>query len=110
MPGGEEESDRWDRQCPMGVLYPSGECNHGTHVAGIVAGRSGVSGSPGPGVAPEADIIAIQVFSRVLVTALVHGTSDIMKGLERVYELRNTYSIASVNMSLGGNYTNLLRY
>ncbi|MGQ3039013.1 MAG: S8 family serine peptidase, partial [Neoaquamicrobium sediminum] len=29
-------------------------------------------------------------------------TSDQIKGLERVYALRNTYDIAAVNMSLGG--------
>ena len=49
---------------PYGGNCPAGECSHGTHVAGIAAGNSGVSGSPGPGVAPGAGIIAIQVFSR----------------------------------------------
>ena len=36
-------------------------CDHGTHVAGIVAGK----GSTFSGVAPDANLIAIQVFTRV---------------------------------------------
>jgi subtilisin len=79
-------------------------CDHGTHVAGIVAGK----GSTFNGVAKDATLIAIQVFSRFEgsncgggVCALSY-TSDQIKALERVYALRSTYKIASVNMSLGG--------
>ena len=40
-------------------------CDHGTHVAGIVAGRpTSLSIGTVRGVAPDADIIAIHVFSR----------------------------------------------
>jgi subtilisin family serine protease len=111
-PGGAEESQAEGSAMPYGGSCLSGECDHGTHVAGIAAGRSGIIGSPGPGVAPEASIIAIQVFSRFVSLEYCGSsqpctrsfTSDQMAGLERVYELRNTYSIASVNMSLGGGY------
>ncbi|MCA9918631.1 MAG: S8 family serine peptidase, partial [Anaerolineales bacterium] len=83
------------------------DCSHGTHVASIAAGDDGGSIV---GVAPEANIIAIQVFSLFNNASYCGGysncmltyTSDQISGLERVYELRNTYDIASVNMSLGG--------
>jgi subtilisin family serine protease len=86
-------------------------CDHGTHVAGIVAGNDG--NGPNFGVARDANILAIQVFSRIDDTAectrFGHPTpcsltfdTDQLKGLERVFELRNTFSIAAVNMSLGG--------
>jgi len=99
---------------PYAGVCPAGKCAHGTHVAGIVAGRSDISGSPGPGVAPEADIIAIQVFSRVdSVPSCQSGQqsspcvtsfdSDQKKALERVLELSATMKIAAVNLSLGGN-------
>jgi subtilisin family serine protease len=76
-------------------------CTHGTHVAGIVAGSGAADGSHG--VARGADVIAIQVFSHFPAQGSVMSyTSDQIKALERVYELRNTYRIAAVNMSLGG--------
>jgi subtilisin family serine protease len=76
-------------------------CTHGTHVAGIVAGRGAPDGSQG--VAPDAKLIAVQVFSHFPAQGGVMSyTSDQIKGLERVYALRDTYRIAAVNMSLGG--------
>ena len=87
------------------------DCDHGTHVAGIAAGNDpSLSGITYNGVAKYANIIAIQVFTRVNDTDTCDGestcilsfTSDLIKGLERVYELRSGYNIAAVNMSLGG--------
>jgi subtilisin family serine protease len=105
-PEGATESTAEGSAMPYGGICPAGECDHGTHVAGIVAGRRGILGSPGPGVAPEAGIIAIQVFS-MIDSGLASWSSDLMKGLERVLDLHNTSLIsptviASVNMSLGG--------
>ncbi|GAA6143014.1 S8 family serine peptidase [Hydrogenophaga sp. 5NK40-0174] len=81
--------------------YTSAGCSHGTHVGGIVAGNGGSADTQG--VAPDAKLIAIQVFSWFPnSSAVMSYTSDQIKGLERVYELRNSYDIASVNMSLGG--------
>jgi len=79
-------------------------CDHGTHVAGIAAG----SGSTFSGVAKDASIIAVQVFSRFTTgcngasPCVMSYTSDQIKGLERVYALRNSHTIAAANMSLGG--------
>lgn len=97
--------------CPSGVGEYDGAgvncpgCDHGTHVAGIAAGKSqGLNG-----VAIDAKIIAIQVFSR-LSSGLAAYTSDIILGLEKVLDLhlRDTfnYNIAAVNMSLGGGLYN----
>lgn len=87
-------------------------CGHGTHVAGIAAGRGGgSSGVSYNGVAPDAGIIAVQVFSRFGSRSNCGGqpapcvlsyTSDQIRGLERVFALRSTFNIAAVNMSLGG--------
>ncbi len=77
-------------------------CNHGTHVAGIVAGKNGV--------APQAGIVAIKVTAypencgRMLPCAYLIS-SGILAGLDRAYELRNELNIASVNMSLGTGIT-----
>lgn len=118
--------------CPNGAGFQSGQgaadaetasclygteniCSHGTHVAGIAGGLDTSSS----GVAPAANIIAIQVFTRVddtgvpdsqrrcknsgrLVCPLSY-TADQLAALEFiVMEFMDDYQIASINMSLGG--------
>ncbi|NBQ87807.1 MAG: DUF4214 domain-containing protein, partial [Betaproteobacteria bacterium] len=84
-------------------------CNHGTHVAGIALG----GGDPQvsfSGVAPEAGLIAVQVFNfetpdNTLThpdAGLVAYDSNVVRGLEAVYALRDVHRIAAVNLSLGG--------
>lgn len=96
-----------------GVNCNINSCDHGTHVAGIAAGKNGSTSSEGTfhGVARDAKIIAIQVFSRFnnasdcmpsSAPCVLSYASDQIRGLERVYALRNTYSIAAANLSLGG--------
>jgi len=66
---------------------------HGTHVAGIIAG----SNTNMRGVAPEAKIIAINVFN-------IYGStydSHIVDALTWVDSISSEYNIAAVNMSLG---------
>lgn len=86
-------------KCPNGSteMIGSGAAKpvhwHGTHVAGIVAG----SNSNMRGVAPEAKIIAINIFD-------IYGStydSNIVQALSWVDSLSSQYNIAAVNMSLG---------
>ena len=95
--------------CPNGTASQAGVgaaapcpwsgCDHGTHVAHTAAGMYGV--------ASGAKIIAIQVFHY----EPAQGTSpagprvydsDLTWAMKYVYDLRMTYRIAAVNMSLGG--------
>ena len=84
-------------------------CGHGTHVAGTAAGNGGGV----VGVAKDAKIAAIQVFSRFnsastcsprSAPCALSYTSDQIQGLNRVRQLAQTTSlkIAAANMSLGG--------
>lgn len=78
--------------------------DHGTHCAGIALGKK-ADGSVA-GVAKDANLIAIQVFSKTGSTSIGSYASDQLAGLNYVYSLRNTYSIAAASMSLGsGSYT-----
>jgi subtilisin family serine protease len=92
---------------------PIAGCGHGTHVAGIAAGASFLDPNTGDtliGVAPGANIIAVQVFSRFTssgdcgssVPCALSYSSDQLAALEWLYTNRTTFSLASINMSLGG--------
>ncbi len=82
-------------------------CDHGTRVAGIAAGN----GASFDGVARDAKLLPIQIYSRVqgeefcfpFTSCIGAFTSDIIAALERIYELRNTFSIAAVNLSFGSS-------
>jgi subtilisin len=112
-----------NRNCPNGqrtdtsrragrpCSYARSGCQHGTHVAGIAAGR----GDAFSGVAPGANLIAVQVFSRFTGDECVGAgedpcaksfRSDQLAGLEYVLGMQPSHSIAAVNLSLGdGHHT-----
>ena len=79
--------------CPSSLS----DCFHGTAVAGIAAGR----GPDFSGVAREARIIAIQVFSQCGEDCIDSRDSAWIQGLERVLELSAGFDIAAVNLSFG---------
>lgn len=99
------------RPCNVDAADPLRQCDHGTHVAGIAAGKAyaGQPGGPFSGVAPDATIVAVQVFTRFTgsfcgTTSPCYATypSDQVAALEYLYNLRNAYNLAAVNLSLGG--------
>ena len=83
-------------------------CDHGTHVAGIAAGAN----QDMKGVAIQASIISVQVFTEIKnyfscngeerCSRLVAYTSDILEALEWVLHDANTKNISAINLSLGG--------
>jgi subtilisin family serine protease len=90
-------------------------CGHGTHVAGIVAGKNGTPPSPNPtiqSIARDASIIAIQVMSRGAGTqctpyqpspCAAYDEADLRAALDYVtFSLvdPNNPTIAAVNLSL----------
>ncbi len=87
--------------------------DHGTHVAGIAAGKSGSLA----GIAKDAGVIAVKIFSRFSGSACGDSspcvkawTSDIVGGLNYVFSIRGRFNIGAVNMSLGGGrYTGFAR-
>jgi hypothetical protein len=101
-------ADALTAQCQNG---PTNMCTHGSHVAGIAAGRD-PGGVGYNGIAPEANIIAIQVFTRFNSTVdctpnptpcIGAYPSDQLNALNYVNNtLRTSWDIAAVNMSLGG--------
>jgi hypothetical protein len=106
---GPDSADALTAQCLNGAAHL---CDHGSHVAGIAAGRD--PGAVGyNGIAPEASIIAIQVFTRFnddgdcggagKAPCVMAYISDQLSALNYVNAtLRMSWDIAAVNMSLGG--------
>jgi subtilisin family serine protease len=92
----------------------AGGCVHGTHVAGIAAGAAGeAKGVQLDGMAPDAAIVAVKVFSRFdgeevcgkgVKTCISAWTSDTLKGLLYVERIAAERKIAAVNLSLGSGH------
>jgi subtilisin family serine protease len=113
-PNGERTQTGYDSGAPC--TYAAERCQHGTHVAGIAAGQD--TGTVGfSGVAPNANIMSVQVYSRHTGAdctnageeedpCTLSSVSDQIKAMERVYQLRNTRDFAAVNLSLGAGRFN----
>ena len=79
---------------------------HGTHVAGTAAGTALDIPALGAGVAPEADLVAVQVTSVINDEALPMG-GDLLFALEHLLERAtdDDLDLAAVNLSLGTGQT-----
>ena len=85
----------------------STDCFHGTHVAGIAAGWN----PNRHGVAPGADVVSVQIFSRFTGSndcpppganpCALSYISDMVRGMDWVATLTGV-TVAAVNLSLGG--------
>lgn len=89
----------YNNSCPNGTNQQTGSGAarpthwHGTHVAGIIAGKDSNSN----GVAPEAGIVAVNIFEK-------DGSAyeeSLLSGLQYVLSVKDRYNIVSVNLSLG---------
>ncbi len=80
-------------------------CGRGTHAAGIAAGKDEIRRQNSlNGVAPDAGIIAIQVFTIARPRYCLDGClrvypSSLVDALEYVIDIANEYNIGAVNMS-----------
>jgi subtilisin family serine protease len=85
-------------------------CSHGSHVAGIAAGNDTIGSVTLRGVAYEANLIPIQVFTLVnnqsdcdnAAPCLLAYSSAILNGLNYAISQASARSLAAVNLSLGG--------
>jgi serine protease AprX len=69
---------------------------HGTHVAGIIGGNGSLSASNRRGVAPGVNLINIKVSG----DQGAGYVSDLIEGLQWIYDNKDTYNIRVVNISI----------
>jgi len=79
-----------------GAWAPDDYYGHGTHIAGTIAGLGDSSGRVYMGVAPEAYLVDV----RVMNDRGFGNTSNVVEGLQWIYNNRLTYNIKVVNLSL----------
>jgi subtilisin family serine protease len=91
-------------------------CAHGTSVAGVAAGNDfayTVGGAPYSGVAPDANLISVRTASMFTGTDCAGQPedpcaksfiSDVLAGLEWVYDQRTNFTLAAANLSLGHDF------
>ena len=72
---------------------------HGTHVAGIIGGNGARSGGAVIGVAPKVNLVDIKVTNN----QAGGMTSDVVAGLQWVYDNRDRYGIRVLNLSLNSS-------
>jgi subtilisin family serine protease len=100
-----------DAETAKCLVGGSNKCFHGTHVAGIAAGKK-TGSAPSNGVAPEAGILPIQVFTRfngsicqelgTTAPCFLSFTSDQKLALQYLGTVHAGHKVVSANMSLGG--------
>jgi serine protease AprX len=69
---------------------------HGTHVAGIIGGNSQLSGGAYTGVAPQVNLVNVKVSDDLGNVT----TSDVVAGMQWVYDHASQYNIRVVNLSV----------
>jgi serine protease AprX len=78
---------------------------HGTHVAGLIAGDGSISDHQYMGIAPQANLVDV----KVLDDKGKGYTSDVVAGLEWIYNNAEQYNIQVVNLSLNSSVTESYR-
>lgn len=69
---------------------------HGSHIAGIIGGNGSRSAQRYSGVAPKAKLVDVRVTNDLG----IGSTSNVVAGLQWIFDNRNTYNIKVVNVSL----------
>lgn len=83
----------------QGWRYTNDEFGHGTHIAGIIGGNGLLSWGRYIGIAPKVDLINVKVSNE----QGMGYESDVVAGLQWVYENRDKYNIRVVNISLNSS-------
>ena len=75
---------------------PEDQYAHGTHVAGIIGGDGTASGGEHTGIAPGVNLVNVRVSNDLGMTY----TSDVVDGMQWLYDNKDAHNIRVVNLSV----------
>lgn len=102
--------------CPNGLTEQHGagaaapcsgltDCSHGTHVAATAVGAGDPGSGIGVGVAPAADLLAVNIFGDELIEGrLTTDWGALLAGLDYVHEQRTTHPLVAANLSIADEF------
>lgn len=76
---------------------PYDDNGHGTHIAGIIGGTGKMSNGAFSGIAPKCNLIV----AKVLDNKGNGSTEDVLKGIDWVLKMKDSYNIRIMNISVG---------
>ena len=90
---------QWVQYSNSQAYHPDDYYGHGSHIAGVVGGNGSLSGGAYVGVAPQVNFVNVKITND-------HGAgaiSDVVAGLQWIYNNRTTHNIRVVNLSLNSS-------
>ena len=75
---------------------PDDYYGHGTHVAGIIGGNGALSGGKYMGIAPKVNLVDVRVTNDLG----IGNMSDVVAGIQWIYDNKDFYNIRIANLSL----------
>lgn len=97
--GGNLRIKQWVQYSNSQAYHPDDYYGHGSHIAGVIGGNGALSGGAYVGVAPQVNLINVKITNDYGAGAI----SDVVAGLQWIYNNRAAYNIRVVNLSLNSS-------
>ena len=97
--GGNLRIKQWVQYSNSQAYHPDDYYGHGSHIAGVIGGNGALSGGAYIGVAPQVNLVNVKITND-------HGAgaiSDVVAGLQWIYNNKALYNIRVVNLSLNSS-------
>ena len=97
--GGNLRILNWVQYSNSQAYHPDDYYGHGSHVAGVIGGNGALSGGAYVGVAPAVNLLNVKITDDYGAGRI----SDVVAGLQWIYNNRAQYNIRVVNLSLNSS-------
>jgi len=97
--GGNLRIKQWVQYSNSQAYHPDDYYGHGSHIAGVIGGNGALSGGAYVGVAPQVNFVNVKITNDYGAGAI----SDVVAGLQWIYNNKTLYNIRVVNLSLNSS-------